>query len=659
MALSITRSMKSMSIKLMAIVTLALVIAAGTVGIIGYLQISSISDSAITTSIVRRFHAVDASMIDQSQKALTMAIALADDPRIGEALSKGDRPALIAAAGAAFADSRERLQLTLFSFHSLEGKAIARVHAPDKFGDSVVSRRSMVADALKSGEVRFGLEPGLNSISVFGTVPTRFQGRIVGITDIGAEITPAFLKALKTLNNADIAMHLVKNGTVQTIGATFSQKTLLEPEIHQRAMQGLTSFFTATLDGVPVAVIAGPLKNYSGQPIGTIEVVMDRSTYVSARNESLWLLTSVFAAILLLGGLVAWALYRQIGKPIRDLNEVLKTLATGRYDLSVPGRKRQDEIGAIANSVEVLRQGAIERSQLQAQKLADEDHLRTRSAKTETTIQRFVSTVGSLVETVGANIGEMESTANSLTKMVQTTTKLATSADEASRQSTHNVNSVALASEQLAQSSTEIATKIFHTNEIVLKANSAATGANARIKSLVEASRRIGDVVELIRAIAAQTNLLALNATIEAARAGSAGRGFAVVASEVKALADQTAKATEEISHQIVSVQSETEAAVDAIEVISLTMTDAATLAKSVTSAIEQQREATTEISRNVQYAASGTETVGKNITAVTTTAVATNDAAVRMLDTTGDLKTVTTSLTHGISSFLAELRAI
>jgi methyl-accepting chemotaxis protein len=331
----------------------------------------------------------------------------------------------------------------------------------------------------------------------------------------------------------------------------------------------------------------------------------------------------------------------------------------GRYEQVVPAQGRRDEIGAIAQSVEVLRQGALERDRLEAETLNEQGRRSARGARRESVIERFSAAIGSLVDDVNANIGNMELTAQALTKMAGSTTDLASDADLSSRDSARNVQSVATAAEELARSSTEIAGKIGETNRIVLHANDAAAGANSRIKSLAEASSRIGDVVALIRGIASQTNLLALNATIEAARAGESGRGFAVVASEVKALAEQTAKATDEIARQIVSVQSETESAVQAIEAISQTMETVATYAATVAHSIDEQRRATGEISQSVQAVATGTGAVVATIGAVSATAAETTQSAGSMLQASHDLGRQASLLTDHISTFLKDLRNV
>jgi methyl-accepting chemotaxis protein len=650
--------LRTIGAKLMVSVTATALAAAGAVGYAGYRQQQALTELAIESALVQRYETIVAAMADQGQRALAVAHVVANDPRTGESMARADRPGIIAAFRDVMPTLRDGLDLGLISFQGTDGKNLARVHAPDAFGDSVVGRRFMVRDALQSARTLVGIEPGRDNVSIFGTVPTRHEGRVVGITDIGAVLGPKFLADLKRRYHVDVAMHIVADGKVNSLGATFAEKTLLEPAAHQAAMQATTRWREATIGGNPVAVLAGPLRNYSGQPIGTLEVALDSSAFVAARNQSMLTLMAVLLAVAIAGIGIATLLTRHLGAPIRRLDERMTALAGGEHKTPVPFTGRTDEIGAMARSVEVFRDNALARARLEAETASDAEARLRRQARVDALVGAFSGSIGAILGGVSDNAGRMEETARTLTGIAAEASGQAEGAAGASKQASDNVQSVAAASEELSASINEIASQIGQTNVVVERASAEAAGANQRVKALADAAGRIGEVLQLIRAIAEQTNLLALNATIEAARAGEAGRGFAVVASEVKSLAGQTAKATEEIAAQIGAVQEETATAVVSIEAIAGTMTEVANYASAVAAAIEQQRAATGEISQNVQAAATGTAHVVDNITSVTAAAGETTVSASEVLSAARSLSEQATTLGRSVESFLAEVRA-
>ena len=370
-------------------------------------------------------------------------------------------------------------------------------------------------------------------------------------------------------------------------------------------------------------------------------------------------------------------LNRGVINPLNAFSGAMLSVAEGNYDTEIPGLGRKDEIGAMADAVEVFKKNAKENIRLQdeqrrkdeAAALAEserqtatirkeEEQARKRKEELHALAQNFEKSVKGVVETVATSAREMQATAQELAGTADETSQQSSTVAAASEETSTNVNTVAAATEELSSSITEIARQVSQSTEISRKAVAEADHTNEQVKSLKEAGEKIGDVVRLINDIANQTNLLALNATIEAARAGEAGKGFAVVASEVKALATQTAKATEEIGTQIISMQTATGATVSAIDHIRETIAEMSTISGAISEAVEQQGSATQEIAHNVQQAAQGTQEVSSNIVMVTRAASETGTRAGTIREAAQQLTRQSEDLTREVDKFLATVYA-
>ena len=349
-----------------------------------------------------------------------------------------------------------------------------------------------------------------------------------------------------------------------------------------------------------------------------------------------------------------------VARPITRLNGALGRMAAGETSIAIPGASRGDEIGDLARTVVVIADNAEAkaRSEAQAKIRQDEIVAEHRRQDVRRLADAFEAKVGQIVETVSAASHELENSAGSLAATASRGEQLTTAVASASNVASTNVQSVASATEELSSSVTEISRQVEASARIASEAVAQAEKTNARVSELAQAANRIGDVVELINTIAGQTNLLALNATIEAARAGDAGRGFAVVASEVKLLAEQTAKATGEITQQIGSIQAATGESVGAIRDISLTIGKMSEIASAIAAAIEQQGARTQEISHNVQQAARGTQQVSSNVTDVQRGAVETGIASSQVLSAAQALTVESSRLKTEVSEFLDTVRA-
>jgi len=346
-------------------------------------------------------------------------------------------------------------------------------------------------------------------------------------------------------------------------------------------------------------------------------------------------------------------------RPMTRMTGVMARLAGGSLAIEIPSLKRGDEVGAMARAVQIFRENAqrvleMESAQAGLKLKAEED----RKAAMSRVANGFEQAIGKIVGAVSSASSEIELAAGSLTKTVEATRESTAAATSASNLSSANVQSAATASEEMASSVTEIGRQVQQSETITQAAVRQAEQTNARISELSQSAGRIGEVVKMIAAVAEQTNLLALNATIEAARAGEAGRGFAVVASEVKALAAQTAKATEEIGTQITQMQSATQQSVSAIKEIGVTIGRISEISTAIAAAVEQQGAATQEIARNVQQAAQGAIQVGDSIAVVSRGAANTGAAAAQVHGFAHSLANQGNHLKLEVEKFLTTIRA-
>jgi methyl-accepting chemotaxis protein len=366
------------------------------------------------------------------------------------------------------------------------------------------------------------------------------------------------------------------------------------------------------------------------------------------------------AALVLL--LIATTIFSYFGvaRPIARLNGAMTQMAAGDPDVVVPGAGRGDEIGDIARTIPVIQNNSEQKARDEAEAKArqDKEFAELRKADMHKLAAAFESRVGEIIETVSSAATGLETSANTLTATAERSEQLATVVAAASGEASTNVESVASATEELTSSINEIGRRVQDSARMAGNAVDQARTTTDRVGELSKAATRIGDVLELISTIAEQTNLLALNATIEAARAGEAGRGFAVVASEVKALAEQTAKATGEIGQQISGIQLATRESVGAIEEISGSIEKLSEVASTIAAAVEEQGAATQQIARNVQQAAQGTQQVSCNVGDVQRGAAETGSASSQVLSSAKSLSVESSRLKAEVAKFLDSVRA-
>jgi methyl-accepting chemotaxis protein len=407
----------------------------------------------------------------------------------------------------------------------------------------------------------------------------------------------------------------------------------------------------------PLVIDAGKL-NAQAEASLQADLVATKATTDGVISTTMLTQEALVVALLALSVLLAMLIGRSIAGPVVAMTTAMRKLADGDKSVDIPARDNTDEVGEMAQAVEVFKENMIKADQLAAEQQAEQQRKAARQATIEERIAAFDNTVRGLLDMLASASTELQSTAGSMSATAEETSRQSTAVAAASEQASANVQTIAAATEELSASIAEIASQVGKSSNIAATAVADAERSNLTMQELAQAAQKIGDVVKLITDIASQTNLLALNATIEAARAGDAGKGFAVVASEVKSLASQTARATEDIAAQINAIQSATGQAVTAIGGVTGTIAQMNEISTAIAAAMEEQGATTHEITRNAQDAARGTNDVSSSIVSVTQAAGETGAASTQVLSSASELGRQAETLRQKVDSFLAEMRA-
>jgi methyl-accepting chemotaxis protein len=619
---------------------------------------------------------------DDARRAASMADAIALNADVRTAFATRDRAWLERLTVPGFAQMKDGHAVAQAQFHLPPAVSFLRLGRPDKFGDDLSSFRFTVVEVNKSRKPVQGLEYGVEGLGIRGVVPV-FRGKEhVGSFEIGLSFGKAFFDDFKRATGAEVAFLLKTPSGFETFASTFAQFPEFTAAELAAALDRPSDMRGMKLAGIDYGMALAPVSNYRGEPIGVQVIALDRSGFTDALARARLASFGIGAAVLMVTLLFAALMNRGVVRPLKALTAGMRRLADGDFDIVLPGLGRGDEIGAVAAAVEAFkikarekarreaeaeearahaeqeaRHSAAEREALHQRQLVEQAGI-ARKAEMRRLADEFEAAVGGVVEAVSSAATELEAAAGTLSDTARSTQDLTASVAEASHEASANVQSVASAAEEMSSSVAEIGRHVETSGRITDEAVTQAHATDGRIGELSSAASRIGDVVKLITAIAEQTNLLALNATIEAARAGEAGRGFAVVASEVKALAGQTAKATEEIGTHISGMQTATADSVAAIKEIAGTIARVSEIAGSIAAAVEEQGAATAEIARNANEAHKGTAEVAGKVAAVERGATETGAASTQVLSSAASLARESSRLRLEVDKFLASVRA-
>lgn len=646
---------------MIALVIAVLMVASSTVfGVFIVERLSSRVEQDISSRLAEAKRLLGESVQGEVDRMQVFAAAFSEIDGLAEAVRDGDVERIEALGRDVYQRARDDGVVSNLALVERPATIVYRFQRPDRRGDDVSQRRWDMLETGRDGRTRGGLVAQLDSLGIVGVQPLTVEGQLVGAMTAGRSFSQEALERIAARAGVEIVLHQPDaDGTLtQTIGSDGAASIVASTVLRTAFDQDQHQIQDVDRGDRSLSVSTAQLLDQRGDPMAVIEVIMDTTDAMSASRQLTTVVVTAALLIALIGIIAGIVAGRGIARPIQRLEQRLREVDAGDLDSAVPGTGRSDEIGAMAqvmgSVLDNLKLAAQDREEAERIKAAADA---TRREDLRRLAEDFEKNVGTICRAVSTGVGGITVTASQIGDQAATSLSSSREGVGSSERIAENIQTIAAASDQLSASIGEISQQVAAANNLSAEAVDFASSTEQASKMLAERITRIGETVTIIAQIAEQTNLLALNATIEAARAGEAGKGFAVVAQEVKALATQTARATEEIDQQMRDVVDASHETNQSIEKIGVSISDMRSVYASISAAVEEQSVSTSEISRNVSNTAEDMARVSVIIQDVESSAMTTETSVSGMKNAMDELASQSDYLLKGANDFVSNVR--